>query len=207
MDISGKFVSIFNMSIFSKLICTKNNTSKSTECNDGFDRSVIYYKIIGANYGSYPYELGLNTLAKNNEKFNEAPVCGPGGLYFCDIKHIFGYMNYGNKLCILTIPDDAQVIKIDSKYKSDQIYIKEIIEINYNTIKYLIECGADVTARDNYLFYYAACKGYLGEMVRYLERRGANINAGITSAALYAVRNGCPELVKYLKTFRETLAQ
>jgi len=56
---------------------------------NSFDRSTTYYKIIGANnHGKYSYKLGLNTLADNNEIFDKAPICGPGGLYFCSIEYI-----------------------------------------------------------------------------------------------------------------------
>ena len=134
---------------------------------DSFDRSATYYKIIGNNYGKYPYKLGLNTLADNGETFNKIQECGPGGLYFCTINNIFAYLNYGNKVCILTIPDDAEIIKVNNKYKADQIFIHKIMIINYDTIKYLVEHGADVTIENNYAVYWASARNY-PEILKYL---------------------------------------
>jgi len=160
---------------------------------NNFDRSVMYYKIIGKNFGKYPYKLGLNTLADNREKFSRGAVCARGGLYFSDIKNIFGYLHYGDKVCTLTIPDDAQVIKVENKYKADKIYIHKITEINIDTIKYLVKCGADVDR----LKHWAATTGNL-EIIKYLAECGFKIITIDNEAILYASENGHLEIVKYL---------
>jgi len=162
-----------------------------------FNKSATYYKIIGYNQGNYPYKLGLNTLADNGETFDKALICGSGGLYFCNIENIFEYLDYGNKVCTLTIPDDAQVIGVYDKYKADQIYINEIMELNYDTIKFLAERGADVTIGDNYAIRYSAQKGHL-EIVKYLIKHGADVTAFNNYAICCAAPNGHLEIVKYL---------
>ena len=163
-----------------------------------FDRFATYYKIIGANnYGKYPYKLGLNTLADNGETFNEEPICGPGGLYFSDIKYIFEYLDYGDKVCTLTIPDDAQVIKVNNKYKADKIYIREMMEINYDAIKYLVEYGADITADDNYAIRWAANYGYF-EIIKYLTENGADVTTLDNTAIRLAAYYGYLDIVQYL---------
>ena len=164
---------------------------------NNFDISATYYKIIGKNNGKYPYKLGLNTLADSGEIFNKKPICGPGGLYFCNIKYIFEYLYYGNKVCILTIPDDAQVVKVGNKYKADQIYINGMLEINYDTIKYLVTCGADITINNNYAVCWAARNGHQ-EIVKYLAKHGADITADDNYAIRYASENDHLETVKYL---------
>ncbi len=85
-----------------------------------------YYKFIGKNKGNYPYKLGLNTLADNNEIFDARPRCGPGGLYYTDIDSIFEYLCYGDTLCIVTIPADAQVVQLMGKWKTDRMVIESM---------------------------------------------------------------------------------
>ena len=165
---------------------------------NSFDRFTAYYKIIGANnHGKYPYKLELNTLANNNEEFNEAPICGPGGLYFCRIEYIFEYFGYGNKVCILTIPDNAQVVKVYNKYKADQIYIEKIMEINNDTIKYLIQCGADIIANGNRAMNCAIHIGNL-EMVKLFVGYGVDITADYNYAIRLALARGHLEIANYL---------
>jgi len=165
---------------------------------NSFDRSATYYKIIGANCcGNYPYKLGLNTLADNGEIFNKEPICGPGGLYFCSIKYIFIYLNHGDKLCTLTIPYDAQVVKVYNKYKADQIYIEKMMEINDDTIKYLIEHGADVTADNNRAMYLAIDIDDL-EMIKLFVKYGVDITVDDNFPIQFASAKGHLEIVKYL---------
>jgi len=167
------------------------------DSSEDFDKFAMYYKIIGNNNGNYPYKLGLNTLADNHETFDREPTCGPGGLYFSDIKHIFEYMGYGNKVCILNIPNDAHIIKVDDKYKADKIYINEIMEINSDVIKYLVEHGADITIDNNNIIRYTVRNGYL-EAIKCLVEHGADITADNNYAIRWAARHGHLEVVKYL---------
>jgi len=156
-----------------------------------FNRSATYYKIIG--YGKYSYGLGLNTLTDDKKK----PTCGFGDLYFNNIKDIFGYIYIGNLVCTLTIPDDAQVIKVNDRYKSDKIYINKVMEIDHDTVKYLVEHGADITAGNNSAIIYAADNGNL-KTVKYLVKRGADVTANDNCAIWYAARHGHLDVVKFL---------
>ena len=162
-----------------------------------FDRSATYYKIIGKNRRKYLYKLRLNTLADNGETFNEEPICGPGGLYFCSIEHIFEFLDYGDKICMLTIPKDARVIKVDNKYKADKIYINEIIEINYDTLRHLIKCGADVASGNNEAIRWASARGHF-ELVKWLVELGASATADNNYPILCASIRGNLEILKYL---------
>lgn len=115
-----------------------------------------YYKIIGRNFGNYPYKIGLNTLKENGENFDPSPFCCKGGLYFTDKANIHHFYSYGDKLCILTIPENAKVVLVGTntaaagttagtttsgtgkdipvKWKADQIYIHKILPLNLDTI-------------------------------------------------------------------------
>ncbi len=101
-----------------------------------------YYKFIGNNQGNYPYKLGLNTLADNNETFNADQQCGPGGLYFTDKYSILEFLSFGDTLCIVTIPDGAQVVQIGEKCKTDQMVIESMHDFwTVETWKMLILSG------------------------------------------------------------------
>lgn len=103
---------------------------------------MYYYKIIGKNnFGNFPYKVGENTLASNGEVFNPELTCGPGGLHFCEIEHIFEWLYLGNKVCKLTVPSDAQMVKVKNKFKADKIFIESIRPVD---IKMLISEGAQV---------------------------------------------------------------
>ena len=54
----------------------------------------------------FTYQLGLNEL---KEEFNPRGSCQPGGFYVTKPQHVFEFLNYGNKLAIITIPNDAHV--------------------------------------------------------------------------------------------------
>ncbi len=68
----------------------------------------LFYKIIGDNYGNFPYHLGLNSLEETKEEFNPEPTCRSGGLYYTTIEHILEYLHHGDKLCILSVPNSAR---------------------------------------------------------------------------------------------------
>jgi len=112
-----------------------------------FNYSNTYWKIIGKNRGNFPYHLGVNSLAETGETFDATPDCTPGGLYFTDIEHILEYLEYGDKMCQLTIPPDAQVVAVGTKFKADKI---EILELQPLDIPFLVERGANIHAGDDW---------------------------------------------------------
>ncbi len=128
-----------------------------------------YYKFIGNNEGSYPYKLGLNTLADNNETFDPRAQCGPGGLYFADSHFIFNFMGYGNTLCLVTIPDGAQIVKINNnKWKTDQIIIESMHEFwTVETWKMLFERGVDFVTRGPYFLISGAIRRQNLELIKF----------------------------------------
>ena len=157
-----------------------------------------YYKIIGNNFGHFNYKLGLNSLSDNGETFDPNVKCGPGGLYFCDITHIFEYLEYGDKVCTIELPEDAQVVKVENKYKSDKIIITSIQDVlSADMFKNLIDLGANIHLNNDRALRCASNRGHV-EVVRALLENGANVHAQDDYALRWASRNGHVEVVKVL---------
>jgi len=171
------------------------HTMVLTRSGAGKERnSKTYWKIIGKNKGDFPYHLGVNSLAETGETFNAAPNCTPGGLYFTDIEHILEYLAYGDKMCQLTIPPDAQVVAVDTKFKADKI---EILELQPLDIPFLVERGANIHTDDDYPLCYSAKNGHL-PVVKFLVEHGANIHAGDDCPLRWSARNGHLPVVQFL---------
>ena len=64
-----------------------------------------FYKITNAaeKHNGFQYRDGLNVL---KQKFSDDPneLCGPGGLYFTNVKNIIEYMCYGIYLRSVKLP-------------------------------------------------------------------------------------------------------
>ena len=180
-----------------------------------------YYKIIGNNFGSYPYRVGLNTLKHNGEEFNSASGCTAGGLYFCEAKYIFAYFRHGNMLAELYPTEDAQVVQFGGKYKADKIVIERIIPLySVDTFKYLIGCGADkpmalfVAAYTNKFYASGLLSKYseeenrmvqvaggledLYQIVEYLVENVTYSTADLMEASLAACRRDNPDRAEFL---------
>lgn len=102
-----------------------------------------YYKIIGRNFGQFPYHIGLNSLEETNEVFNPEEKCVSGGLYYTTLPFIPFFYYYGDTICTISIPDNANTIMIIDpvhsivKYKSDRIIIENMLPLNTKTIEEL----------------------------------------------------------------------
>ena len=141
----------------------------------------IYYKITNAkeNHHGFQYKDGLNVL---KEEFNDNPNnhYGAGGLYFTDVKNIFRFLNYGIYLreVILPINDsNFRMVVDENKYRANMIILGKKYGLDkIETIKMLIEKGADIHVDNDFALRYSASIGYL-EVVNYLIERGANVYA------------------------------
>ena len=66
-----------------------------------------------------------------------------------------------------------------------------------NVVKYLVSCGADITAQNNEAVCMASENGHLG-VVKYLVSLGADITAQENYAVRWASKHGNLDVVKYL---------
>src|ERR1700722_7617216 len=118
-----------------------------------------YYKIIGKNFGNFSYHIGLNSLPDNNETLDPTPSCVKGGLYFTDAAHIHEFFTFGDRLCTVSIPEDAIVVKLGSKWKADQITIEKIEPLW--TIDAFQNLQANTRQWRTYICLHAAKRGHL----------------------------------------------
>jgi hypothetical protein len=87
----------------------------------------IYCKISNKYkcHKGYYYNTGLNVLDK---PFEPKGSCVPGGLYFTNLKNIDSFYSYGDRILIVNIPTDAQVVKdpdetYGEKWRADKIIV------------------------------------------------------------------------------------
>lgn len=135
-----------------------------------------FYKVISAD----------NTSASGN-KYLIGENTDPRGIYVTDIKNIFYYMNYGPVLARVLIPVGSDFVYdpesdydcnkntfVINGWKSDRIYITNFYQFNaIETIKELINKGADITANDYALFRYGL--HYNIGIYKYLEKNYSDV--------------------------------
>ena len=83
----------------------------------------------------FQYQEGLNVLDK---PFEPTGTCVEGGLYFSDEDNIHKFLQFGCWLRVITIPEDAQMVKGPEGYKwrADKIILVDKYEIlNIETLK------------------------------------------------------------------------
>ena len=155
-----------------------------------------YYKILRSDmtHHGFKYKEGLNV---DINPFDETPDCGDG-LFFSDAENILSFVNYGDLIAEVEIPDDTKIVQVRNKYKAHAIVIKNIKPIwTVDTFKYCIEEGIDIHIKNDNAFQYAAENGNL-ELVKFLVHNGANIHIDNDWALQLAVCNGHLEIIKYL---------
>ena len=84
------------------------------------------FKILNNNlchYG-FKYKEGYNI---DTVMFNPSYECQPGGLYFCEERFLFDFINYGTKIATVEILDDARVYVENRKFKVNKIILSNII--------------------------------------------------------------------------------
>ena len=87
-----------------------------------------FYKFLNDNLTHYgfTYTKGLNI---DTAKFRPNGSCTGGGLYFCKESNCDIYWkDYGSKVALIEIPDDAQVYIELYNFKADRLIIKDIVD-------------------------------------------------------------------------------
>ena len=156
-----------------------------------------YYKILRTDmtHHGFKYQEGLNI---DTEPFDETPDCG-GGLFFSDAKNILAFCDYGDLIAEVEIPKDEKIVKVNDKYKSHAIVLKNIKPLwNINTFEYLIQEGVDIHAYNEMAMENAAETGHL-DVIKFLIDKGADIHADNN----WAFRYGTKEIKEYLTSLQK----
>ena len=93
-------------------------------------KEIKFYKFLNNDlkHHGFTYEKGLNVDTKT---FNPTGDCSSGGLYFCEESKTGLYFEeYGTKLALIEIPDDARVYVEKHKFKADKLIIRSIMDFN-----------------------------------------------------------------------------
>ena len=161
-------------------------------------KEIKYFKIVNPNghYGLV-YHDGYN---EDPLPFNPNGDCAPGGIYFAS-SDIFLFLNYGTELYeVEPIGEIYENPGNPKKYKAHALNMKYIGKIDeVNTVKYLIENGADIHTCDDIALCLYAKNGYL-EIVKYIIKQGADIHVNNDYALRLSALYGHLEVVKYLKS-------
>ena len=153
----------------------------------------MYFKILRENltHHGYTYHEGQN---EDPNPFDPVPNCR-GGLFFSDEKEVLGFCNYGTKIAEVTIPDGEAIVSVGEGYKAHRIILGPIRELwTKGTFKWLISCGANIHACDDYALRYASKKGHI-EVVKLLLESGADVHVDNDYALRHASENGHEEVV------------
>lgn len=149
-------------------------------------RKKKYYKVVNSLYGIseiHNYHKGLNVYNyKNEESFKFGD-----GMFMCDIKDLFYYINYGPIVLEISIPEDANFdhvyvndglnvynddIIVDEYWADKLIVEKEYKLTNYHDVGTLLDLGADPFANDGQLIIWALLNNE--EVFSYLKNRYDN---------------------------------
>ena len=87
------------------------------------------YKILANDmiHHGYKYKIGINTV----NEFKNYSSCMEGGFYLADEIDIGNYLNYGNKLGIITIPDDTLIYLEEEKIKVNKLKLDEVHDLKH----------------------------------------------------------------------------
>ena len=151
----------------------------------------VFYKILRSDlvHHGFKYQLGLNI---DTQLFNPSGSCKSGGLYFTDIKNILDFLDYGEQIALIEVPDDSQIYTENDKFKADKFIIKNIIDDEREILK-LFKINPLKPQSDICLF--AAKNGYL-ETLKWARANGRSWNE-LTCA--YAAKNGHLETLKWAR--------
>jgi hypothetical protein len=102
---------------------------------------MTFYKFISKNgnelkSGNYIFQIGLNVGNQFCSKCakNECYIWDDteNSFFFSDIENIHKFVSFGNTLFEVSYPDDAQIIKLNNKYKTNKlILVKEITDFDF----------------------------------------------------------------------------
>ena len=113
----------------------------------------------GRTHHGYTYTEGLNICTQpwNDEE------CGSGGLYACELHHIFEWINLYpdiTEVAWVDVPANTRVARFPTKIKASALVLTGFMPIE-EAIRLAIQAGDDVHFNDDQALRYASASGHL----------------------------------------------
>jgi Ankyrin repeats (3 copies) len=146
----------------------------------------------GRKHYDQTYTEGLNICA---QPWN-AESCTPGGLYACELRHIFEWISLYpdiTEAAWVDVPADALVARFNIKIKASKLVLTGFMPLA-KAVTLALQAGANINTQ---ALFNATYKGHT-ECVRLLLQAGANVHAQADKALRYASYNGHTECVRLL---------
>jgi hypothetical protein len=121
-NISQHIHKVFSGLEFNRLFYETGSTQKPRFYETGSTQKPRFYKFLSKNaiHYDFQYKQGLNV---DINPFCPHGSCEKGGLYFADKMNILDYSTFGDYICEVEIPDDAQVYVESCKFKCDKFIL------------------------------------------------------------------------------------
>ena len=157
--------------------------------------ALIKLRRTGRRHYDHTYTEGLNVCT---QPWNDED-CGSGGLYACELRHIFEWINLYpdiTEVAWVDVPANTHVARFDTKIKASALVLTGFMPIE-EAIRLAIQAGADVHAVDDQALRYASQDGHL-PVVEVLVTAGANVHAVDDQALRFASERGHLPVVEFL---------
>ena len=100
---------------FVKYTIIKGKDLKNTKLVKILNRTFVHKKF---KYVENEYNVDILPFKPHGQ-------CSDGGLYFCELKDMYLFFNYGCYVCEIELDDDEDVYVEDNKFKTHRLFLKE----------------------------------------------------------------------------------
>ena len=149
----------------------------------------------GRTHHGYTYTEGLNVCP---QPWNDGH-CTPGGLYACELRHIFEWIYLYpdiTEVAWVDMPADAHVARFDTKIKASALVLTGSMPIE-EAVALAIQAGADVHFNDDQALRIASKNGHVA-VVEFLVKAGADVHADDDQALCWASYHGHLPVIEFL---------
>ena len=141
----------------------------------------------GRRHYDHTYTEGLNICTQPWDDRH----CTPGGLYACELRHIFEWITLYpdiTEVAWVDVPADAHVARFDTKIKASALVLTGFMPIE-EAVALAIQAGADVHFNDDQALRIASKNGHVA-VVEFLLKAGADVHADDNEALCWASYHG-----------------
>jgi len=154
----------------------------------------------------FEWKEGLNV---DKLAFNDRETCGPGGLYFCNMKNAPEWVRDKQLVADVTLPDDAKIVVMYDKFKADKVIISNVRPIDDLSIWGNEEFALSVlNSRDLSVLERVTCKSqkYLSELALMRPRTLALMDEQPEALCLEVIERHGSDCLKHIKPEFQTEA-